>query len=535
MAQLLTAPAIPLSWPTDTGFAKGRITLGEIEARHVSALEKIWSFTGSSNKKGAALYKPVDIPPGYFILGHHCEGNTELLQGWVVVVKDINENKEGSSSLPPLEKPVDYSLVWSSKSGKGKKGENGFFWRPIAPQGYKALGYLVTKVADKPSLEELRCVRSDLTGVCKTDSGIWSQKKDGDSIQVWNAMPDPEKQENGVFAGTFYCTTSTKNESSEFPVACLLNMNSPLTGMPSLDEVHSIIGKYGPSLFCHPKETYFPSSVSWFFRNGALLYKKDSSTPEAIAEDGSNLPQGGSADGEYWIDLPKDSAKAKMVRRGDLESAEAYVHVKSVLGGTFTDVVMWVFYPFNGPGTLLLLKALSIPLPKIGEHVGDWEHVTLRINNFAGELWGIYLSQHSGGRWVKAGDLEYVEGSKKAVVYSSKNGHACFPRAGVVVQGSQKLGVGIANYSKKSTYFVDTSTKYKIVAAEYLKGMGSNEKITEPAWLNYARKWGPKIKYAASGLLGSINLPSELSGQDGPTGPKWKSSWYGDEKVKDVF
>ncbi|GLJ48900.1 hypothetical protein SUGI_1031410 [Cryptomeria japonica] len=327
-------------------------------------------------------------------------------------------------------------------------------------------------------------------------------------------MPDPEKQANGVFAGTFYCTTGSKNESSEFPVACLLNRNSPLTGMPSLEEVHSIIGKYGPTVFCHPKDNYLPSSVPWFFKNGALLYKKGSSTPEAIAEDGSNLPQGGSEDGEYWIDLPKDSAKAKMVRRGDLESAEAYIHVKSVLGGTFTDVVMWVFYPFNGPATLLLLKALSIPLPIIGEHVGDWEHVTLRINNFTGELWGVYLSQHSGGQWVKAGDLEYMEGSKKAVVYSSKNGHASFYRAGVVVQGSQTLGVGIANYSKKSAYFVDTSTKYKIVGAEYLKGMESGENVTEPMWLNYARKWGP---------------------QDGPTGPKWKSSWYGDEKVKDVF
>ncbi|GLJ48899.1 hypothetical protein SUGI_1031400 [Cryptomeria japonica] len=120
MAQLLSTPAVTLSWPTDTGFAKGRITLGEIETRHVSLLEKIWSFTGSSNKKGAAFYKPIDIPPGYFILGHHCEGNstTDSLQGWVVVVKDINQNKEGSSSLPLLEKPVDYSLVWSSKSGK---------------------------------------------------------------------------------------------------------------------------------------------------------------------------------------------------------------------------------------------------------------------------------------------------------------------------------------------------------------------------------------------------------------------------------
>ncbi|XP_057869130.1 hypothetical protein At1g04090-like [Cryptomeria japonica] len=306
--------------------------------------------------------------------------------------------------------------------------------------------------------------------------------------------------------------------------------------MPSLEEVHSIIAIYGPTIFFHPDEIYFPSSVAWFFKNGALLYKRGSSTPEAIAEDGSNLPQGGGADEEYWIDLPTDSAKAEMMRRGDLESAEVYIHVKSVLGGTFTDVVMWVFYPFNGPATLQLLGAVSLPLSKIGEHVGDWEHVTLRIDNFRGELWGIYFSQHSGGQWVKAGDLEYVEGSKKAVVYSSKSGHAMFSRAGLVVQGNQKLGMaGIASYSEKSAYFVDTSTKYKIVGAEYLKGMESSEKVAEPVWLNYARKWGPKITYPISKVRGYIDLPRQVLGEDGPAGPKWKRDWYEDENVEELL
>ncbi|GLJ48910.1 hypothetical protein SUGI_1031690 [Cryptomeria japonica] len=534
MAQLVTPPVVQPSRPLGTGFATRRITLGEIEACHVSTFQKIWS---SSDKKGVAFYKPVDIPPGYFILGHHCECNTDCLQGWVVVTKDANENKElgGSASLPPLVKPVDYSLVWSSESEKDKKGGNGFFWWPNAPQGYKALGYLVTNGPEKPSLEELRCVRSDLTGVSKTGNNIWNKKDGTSSFQVWSTIPDPEKQANGVFAGTFFCTTNSESGISELPVACLINANSIPIGMPSLDDVHSIIGKYGPTVFFHPKETYLPSSVPWFFENGALLYKKGSFTPDPIAEDGSNLPQGGSADGEYWIDLPSNSAKAKIVRRGDLESAEAYVHVKSALGGTFTDIVMWVFYPFNGPGTLAFFGLVFIPLGRIGEHIGDWEHVTLRVNNFTGELWAIYFSQHSGGQWIEAGDLEYVEGSKKAVVYSAKSGHANFPRAGLVLQGCGKLGVGIANSSKKSAYFLDTSKKYKIVAAEYLKGMENCENVTEPAWLNYGRKWGPEIEYASSNLVGCVKLPSEVSGEDGPTGPKWKSSWYGDEKVKDVF
>ncbi|GLJ05377.1 hypothetical protein SUGI_0017110 [Cryptomeria japonica] len=80
--------------------------------------------------------------------------------------------------------------------------------------------------------------------------------------------------------------------------------------------------------------------------------------PEAITEDTSKLPQGGGVDEEYWIGLPSDSAKAKMVRSGDLVIAEVY-HVKSVRGKS-TDIVMWVFYLFNGPGSLKLMVAVSL-------------------------------------------------------------------------------------------------------------------------------------------------------------------------------
>jgi len=65
--------------------------------------------------------------------------------------------------------------------------------------------------------------------------------------------------------------------------------------------------------------------------------------------------------------------------------------------------------------------------------------------------------------------------------------------------------------------------------------------------LNYARKWGPNITYdianeidkAAKILPGKLksdflkvvkSLPKEVLGEDGPTGPKMKNNWYGDEK-----
>ncbi|WZZ22815.1 hypothetical protein YC2023_124202 [Brassica napus] len=66
----------------------------------------------------------------------------------------------------------------------------------------------------------------------------------------------------------------------------------------------------------------------------------------------------------------------KQSQKGNIESSELYVHVKPALGGIFTDVVMWIFCPFNGPATL-----------KIGL-------LTVSLNTL-----------HSGGGWVDVSDL----------------------------------------------------------------------------------------------------------------------------------
>nr|DAD29337.1 TPA_asm: hypothetical protein HUJ06_030805 [Nelumbo nucifera] len=237
--------------------------------------------------------------------------------------------------------------------------------------------------------------------------------------------------------------------------------------------VHALIKNYIPTVFFHPDEIYYPSSAPWFFKNGALLYRKGESTGEVIDSRGSNLPSGGSNDGEFWIDLPNDDQNN--TKFGNIESAELYVHVKPSLVGTSTDIVM------------------------IGQHVGDWEHFTLHVSNFTGELWSMYFSQHSGGEWVDACNLEFIKGNK-AFVYSSKSGHASFAHPGNYIYGSTKLGIGVRNDDAQSNFFVDSSIKYQIVAAEYLGGGIA----TEPCWLQFMREWGPTVVYNSRSELEKI-------------------------------
>ncbi|XP_058750864.1 hypothetical protein At1g04090-like [Vicia villosa] len=543
--QIFSLPSPLPQWPQGQGFASGVVNLGEIEVSKVTRFDFIWSSAILDFKKAVIFYKPVGIPNSFHVLGHYCQTSDKPLRGFVLVAKEARTcmTETNEEKLPPLRNPVDFKLVWSSNEPGSLEISSGcgYFWLPEPPEGYTAVGYFVSNKPNKPELDEMCCVRADLTDKCEPYRVIFavSSRIPECSFQVWSSRPcDRGMLGKGVSVGTFLCNSGLSN-GEEHPVACLKNLNPALPSMPNLQQIHGLIEHYGPTLFFHPKEIYLPSSVDWFFNNGALLYQKGESAGEGIDAAGSNLPCGGSNDGQFWIDLPNDGRR-DLVKRGDLKSAKLYIHVKPALGGTFTDIAMWIFCPFNGPATLKIgLK--SIPLSKIGEHVGDWEHFTLRICNFAGELYSIYFSQHSGGEWVDACDLDYIDGNK-AIVYSSKSGHASYPRPGTYIQGSSKLGLGIRNDAVRSNFYVNSSIHYEIFAAEYL-----GNAVPEPNWLQFMRQWGPKIVYDSKTELDKIinalphmlrssmrnlfnKLPLELYGEEGPTGPKEKNNWIQDER-----
>ncbi|KAL6564515.1 hypothetical protein OROMI_015965 [Orobanche minor] len=548
--EYFTLPDPIPQWPEGTGFATSRIKMGELEVCPITKFEFIWGCNPHTDgKRGVSFYKPISIPDGFSCLGHYFQSNQKPLRGFVLVARESNTRENhfvcSTDYRPPLSSPVDYSLIWiSDDDGDNDNFDNcGYFWLPQAPEGYKPLGFVVTNKSEKPNFDEVKCVRSDLTDTCEIYRPVVEiySKFSKVPLGIFNTRPSNRGMYGrGVPVGTFYCR-GYSSSGDEKNIVCLKNLDTGLHAMPSLDQIHALVRHYGPTVFFHPDEIYLPSSVSWFFRNGALLYSKSTSIGQAIDDEGSNLPSGGTNDGMYWIDLPCDHESKNVIKRGNLESAKLYVHVKPALGGTFTDIVMWVFCPFNGPGTLKI-GMMNIALSRVGRHVGDWEHYTLRISNFTGELWSIYFSQHSGGEWVDACDLEFIEGNK-AVVYSSKNGHASFPHPGNYIQGSTRLGIGVRNDAGRSCLLVDSSRRYEIIAAEFL-GEGA---VDEPRWLQYMREWGPTViydsrveldriimvlppvvKYSMQNILGK--LPLELYGEEGPTGPKEKNNWVGDER-----
>ncbi|XP_047942694.1 uncharacterized protein LOC125189462 [Salvia hispanica] len=301
--------------------------------------------------------------------------------------------------------------------------------------------------------------------------------------------------------------------------------------------MEDLFREYAPYVYLHPDEEHLPSSVDWFFSNGALLYiKGDESHPVPIWPGGANLPKVEDPDGSFWMDLPADDAGRDKVSGGDLASAEVYVHFKP--SAMYTDIQVWIFYPFNGHASAKIGLIKKVSLGKVGQHVSDWEHVTLRVRNGDGVLDKVYFSQHSGGKWVDAYQLQFQSGNR-FIWYSSKNGHAGNNEPGLYLQGPGH-GVGIRNDWAKSDKLVDTAASFVIVASQ-----GEAEAVAQPPWLSYQSKWGPTKEYDTAAEVRRVRmfLPGKLKklldklvqtidqlfGTDGPTGPNVKKNWSGDE------
>ncbi|GJX50700.1 putative vacuolar protein sorting-associated protein 62 [Tanacetum coccineum] len=263
-----------------------------------------------------------------------------------------------------------------------------------------------------------------------------------------------------------------------------------------------------------------------FFENGAKLYQlgKD---PSPVFKNDENLLNNGSVEDEY-LDLPSDESEKDRVKKGSLPDASAYIHVKSTLGGTFTDLAIWLYYPFNG-GAKFQLGPFTIPLGKLGEHVGAW---------------------------VDASEFEFINGTRP-VVYASLHGHSHYKApnknthwAGELDSSDKQMlmdaftttyprksffhwGFGLRDDTDKGGNVMDIAAKSYQVSATY--------------WLDYTGRWGPKVSYDPTAEVMSAvqnlprlvrklalkvlnKLPDELYGEEGPEGPKMKSSWDGDEK-----
>ncbi|GKC63586.1 putative vacuolar protein sorting-associated protein 62 [Tanacetum coccineum] len=548
-------------YPEGGGFARGAIDLGGVEVFKAKYFKKIWDTqNGGLDNIGASFYEPTNIPTGFHLLGHYCKLNTKPMLKAVLTAKDTTRDPALGAAL---ERPIDYTLVWTSKGTTSSIGQDvvdGYIWLPIPPHGYKTIGHIVTTSPVKPSLDKVRCVRSDLTDLIEVEDSIWGSS----NINLYSTKPIGAHGRLGVPTGTFL---ALNHRSGTHKLACLKMAKKDANSThPTIEQIKVMITAFAPLVYFHPDEEFFPSSVTWFFNNGAQVFDP---SPHAIINDGEFLPRNGTID-DSFLDLPFDQSLKYKVKRGSLSDAVAYIHAKPA--PTFTDIVIWLYYPFNG-GSKFQVGPYTLNLGRIGEHVGDWEHIRLRIENYSGVLQSIYLSQHAKGEWIPADKFEYING--RPVVYASLHDHAHYSaptkkihfNAEELVDPNDKqrlirevkrvyprtssqvyFAFGPLDEAEKSNHVFDilaSPSSYAIVSVD-----NCAENVVPPPWLDYTGRWGPKITYAwkeeAMMVIDNLplplwvklisrkiisKLPAETYGEEGPEGPKMKANWNGDERT----
>lgn len=130
----------------------------------------IWSDVGSGSDKDCTVFRPAPTVTGFYIVGDYAQGNYSGPSGTSLIVMAVNEDPHN----PLLSKPSDYVQVWNDKGSHGD--HDGAIWRPVAPDGYLALGCVANGGYGKPDIDNYRCVRKDLVTDSLAGNLIWSDK-----------------------------------------------------------------------------------------------------------------------------------------------------------------------------------------------------------------------------------------------------------------------------------------------------------------------------------------------------------------------
>ncbi|WP_285419650.1 Vps62-related protein [Pseudomonas sp. efr-133-TYG-5] len=227
---------------------------------------RIWDNTGSSSKPGS-FWRPTPAPdllPGYFPLGDLAVAGRDNIneQRLVAVVCEGDPGDSPAGLGKALSKPDDFELVWRDK-GSRANGDCSV-WRPIAPEGYVALGLVCSNDRSKPSFNAVRCVRADLVVACAVGSLIWSDKGSGadQDFSAWSVNPPPAPAGAIHFApGTFVGagshsrpTTALAAYALRVPIA--LQIDTP-PALPAL-------GGHAPSTAPEPAKVTQIAWLPWF-------------------------------------------------------------------------------------------------------------------------------------------------------------------------------------------------------------------------------------------------------------------------------
>ncbi|MEQ8764659.1 MAG: Vps62-related protein [Planctomycetota bacterium] len=313
-----------------------------------------------------------------------------------------------------------------------------------------------------------------------------------------------------------------------------------------------VLQQYAPRVWMARGEQYFPSSVEWAFpqmkrvkRGGSywLYAKQELSSP---SDDSLPLFKGNLQSAPvyaFWVEKPASELEQQLIDQGLRDTA------------TVVDLVYFFYYPYN--------RGKEIADTIWGNHVSDWEHITVRLREKVVEDVPrlvpdqVYISAHDFGgahEWSQVAkvvptELERqilgIEGTEHPVIYSAWGSHGCWAQPGshdykdlgILGDLTDHCSEGLPWNTWQKVEGYDFVRKKSLSGGEWPRWMGSDFSAPGPGpdpsdpasgaifrWGN--GEWNGND---AAALISSVGGESRLN--DGPTGPISKGVWNPDPRV----
>ncbi|MFD8888800.1 Vps62-related protein [Streptomyces erythrochromogenes] len=432
----------------------------------VSSFVKLYADTGTGATADVSIWRPNVAPhPGFYMLGDVAMESHDTAPLNTFLVKD----QEGV-----LAKPLGYREVWNDRGSGGDQDVS--IWAPYAPQGYICLGAVISQTYEPPSLEAVRCIRSELT---QTGQGrkVWDDSKSGAhrDVSLWQSEA---RDGAGLTPSTFNASPNHAFPRGVDGYRVLDKSKIATFQARRNDDVSSWVRDFSPQVHLASSDAYGPSRVEDFLRHthssaGHLVTNEPLMCPSCA---NPQFLKGQAAEGVPFY--------AQIVRRVNRQGEETGI----------VDVIYWMFYAYNEGKRVCIggqVKSTCLGVwSTFGNHVGDWEHVTIRFEH--GFPAKIALSSHSAGSVFDIGDknIRIVEGgdSLHPVVFSARGSHGLYPRPGEYVYASLPNGSQLVDVTDSGSKWTGSS------GLEIFEWQPAGSYPGRLSWMNITDRWGnPKV------------------------------------------
>lgn len=236
---------------------------GELTLAFTDKLDWCWDDEDSGGSHWVSFWHPV-APAGFRALGtvaipawgsanlNPSTPNEKIKDHVVALVVKETPGVESATGQPALANPIDYEKVWDDK-GTGAKYK-GCIWRPIAPDGYVALGCVTAKDSyDKPGLDAVTCVREDLT-FGSNAKWVYSDKGAGGKydLSVWRNVVPPSYVDNtegltrALIAANTFAAIQSYDQPQWLPEMRVLCLPMPIE-KPAMSPFPDLVDRSAPA------------------------------------------------------------------------------------------------------------------------------------------------------------------------------------------------------------------------------------------------------------------------------------------------